>query len=67
MNSETNAISGYAVTTEPEDDPEAYIDAIENDASLKIYDSQTGEIVFEGRVSEAKFSEICEADTYYSH
>ena len=67
VNSETNAVSGYAVTTEPEDDPEADTDAIENDASLKIYDIQTGEIVFEGRVSEAKLSDICVADTYYSH
>ena len=63
---EDRSVAGFGVTSEPEDEPRPVPPTRDPDESLKIYDQETGEILYEGAVSAApKESEICEEGTYY--
>ncbi len=63
---EDSSVAGFGVTSEPEDEPQPVLGSLDPGESLKLYDQQTGEILYEGAGPAApKESEICEEGTYY--
>ena len=63
---EHRSVAGFGVTSEPEDEPRPILDPPDAGESLKLYDQETGEILYEGAGHAApNESEICEEGTYY--
>ena len=63
---EHRSVAGFGVTSEPEDEPRPILDPPDAGESLKLYDQETGEILYDGTGSDApNESEICEEGTYY--
>ena len=63
---EHRSVVGFGVTSEPEDEPRPILDLPDAGESLKLYDQETGEILYDGTGSDApNESKICEEGTYY--
>lgn len=63
---EDRSVLGFGVTSDLEDDPQPNFDAPGPDDHVKIYDAETGDIVYEGSVSEVPTKvEVCAEGTYY--
>ena len=63
---EDRSVLGFGVTSDLEDDPQPNFDAPGPDDHVKIYDAETGDIVYEGSVSEVPAKvEVCAEGTYY--
>ena len=63
---EDRAVAGLGVTSEPEDDPKPFYETPGPDEPIKMYDAETGEILYDGPTSGGPMeSEVCEEGTYY--
>ena len=63
---EDRAVAGLGVTSEPEDYPQPFHETISPDEPIKMYDAETGEVLYDGPTSGGPMeSEVCEEGTYY--
>ncbi len=63
---EDESVAGYGVTSQKEDVPQPVYEVPDGDDSVKIYDAETGEIVYDGSVDDAPSkAKVCAEGTYY--
>ncbi len=60
------SVAGLAVISEKEDVPQPVLEPLDPGDMVKLYDVETGDIVYEGPYSNAPpLEEVCEEGTYY--